>query len=392
MKKTRSQDVFIPGAMPESTYITRKTKTGFTYEERLEQALSVNGYMTFISGPSKIGKTVLCEKVIGLNNLIEVSGADFSQERNMWAEIGAKAGMPIEATNISRDVCENSMSESGGSYVITKESVINYFKENNYVLLVDDFHYAKDSTQMFIAQQFKDAIRKGFKVIVASLPHRSDDAIRTNPDLQGRISIIDIAAWTKDELKEIPRKGFSELGINISEKCIDKLAQESISSPQLMQLICLNICTLENIDKCETSEISIHDIDKLETAFRFSTSNLDYEKVAKAIRQGKNPRGKSRKKYKTSKFGELDLYGLILEAIAIDPPIVSVDFSDLMKRIQSLIIGTEFPTTRSLKEYLDNLQEVLDIKDRSYEVVEWKDNTLYVLESLFLFYLRWGRM
>lgn len=56
--------------------------------------------------------------------------------------------------------------------------------------------------QMYMAQQFKDAIRRGFKVIIASLLHRSDDAIRTNPDLQGRISIIDLEAWTKDELRK----------------------------------------------------------------------------------------------------------------------------------------------------------------------------------------------
>ncbi len=46
---------------------------------------------------------------------------------------------------------------------------------------------------------------------------RCDDAIRTNPDLQGRISIIDIEAWTKDELREIPVKGFAELAVSISE-------------------------------------------------------------------------------------------------------------------------------------------------------------------------------
>ena len=45
----------------------------------------------------------------------------------------------------------------------------------------------------------------------------------------------------------------------------------------------------------------------------------------------------------------------------------------------------------SIKGYLKNLQEVLNSCDRSYEVLEWKDNTLYILESLFLFYLRWGR-
>lgn len=386
MMDLKAQDVFIPGALPESTYVTRKTKIGFTYEERLKQALSMTGYLTSISGPSKIGKTVLCEKIVTLEKLVEITGADFVKKEELWNTIGSKAGMPTVGQSTTVDASNNLMSES---YILTKESVIAYYKQHNLVLLIDDFHYAEIGMQMYIAQQLKDAIRKGFKVIIASLPHRSDDAIRTNPDLQGRISIIDIEAWSKEELKEIPIKGFKQLGIDISQFNIDRLANESISSPQLMQLICLNICILEETDQNKVDKIQD---EILEKAFRFSTLNLDYQKIADVIKQGKNPRGKSRKKYKTREFGELDLYGLILEAIAVDPPIVSVDFEGLMKRISALIIEEDKPATKSLKEYLKNLQDVLSVKDRSYEVIEWKDDTLYILESLFLFYLRWGRV
>ena len=48
MKKPN--EVFIPGALPDSTYITRMMESGFTYEERLKQALNVSGYLTLISG------------------------------------------------------------------------------------------------------------------------------------------------------------------------------------------------------------------------------------------------------------------------------------------------------------------------------------------------------
>ncbi len=384
--KKKAKEVFIPGALPESTYVTRKMKIGFTYEERLKQALSMDGYLTSISGPSKIGKTVLCEKVIGFEHLVEVSGSDFIDEKKLWFQIGTKAGMPSGGEFTRGREASDLVSET---YVITKDNVLDYYRKHGFVLLLDDFHYADLKMQMYMARQFKDAIRKGFKVIIVSLPHRSDDAIRTNPDLQGRISIIDIEAWTKDELREIPVKGFAELSANISEANIERLVEESICSPQLIQLICLNICILENIDEKQTGKIKNETIEK---SFRFSTLNLDYEKIANVIKQGKNPRGRSRKSYQTAEFGRLDLYGLILEAIAVDPPIVSVGFDELMNRILSLISGEEKPTVKSLKDYLKNLQEVLSDKGRSYEVIEWKDNVLYILESLFLFYLRWGRI
>lgn len=384
MEKKKAQEVFSPGSLPESTYITRMTRSGFTYEERLQQALSVTGYLTLISGPSKIGKTVLCEKVIGLEHLVEMSGSDFLNEEDFWKLIGAKAGIPIGG-KFQSERAGSSMSEE---YLLTKETVIEHFRKNELVLLLDDFHYAKPEIQMYMAQQFKDAIRKGFKTVIATLPYRCDDAIRTNPDLQGRISLIDMGAWTADDLRAIPKKGFSELNVSISDELIQTLVEESISSPHLMQLICLNLCILEHVDEEERAEIKEQ---ALQRAFAFSTLNLDYEKVAKVMQQGKNPRGKSRKQYETALFGKLDLYGLILEAIAIDPPFVSVEFEALMNRIQSIVTGEEKPTTKSLKDYLCNLQDVLSEKDRSYEVIEWKDDILYVLESLFLFYLRWGR-
>ena len=126
MKKPN--EVFIPGALPESTYITRVMESGFTYEERLKQALSVSGYLTLISGPSKIGKTVLCEKVIGLDHLVEISGSDMLEPSGLWTQIGMKAGMPHEGTTKPRDRKLDYMEET---YFLTKESVMNYFKDHD---------------------------------------------------------------------------------------------------------------------------------------------------------------------------------------------------------------------------------------------------------------------
>lgn len=376
-------DVFIPGALPESTYITRTMHSGFTYEDRLRQALSVNGYLTLISGPSKIGKTVLCEKVIGLDNLVEISGSDMINPLDLWIQIGTKAGMPHTGTTKSVQKETDYMEET---FSLTKESVINYFKEHDLVLLMDDFHYASHEMQIFMAQQFKDAIRKGLRIVIASLPHRVDDTIRTNPDLQGRISIIDMQAWDRDELKLIPEKGFSELNMKISPKIIDLLTMESISSPQLIQLICLNICILFESQKAKSIDEAL-----AKRAFSFSTLNLDYEKVVTVIQKGKNSRGQKRSTYNTQKYGALDLYGLILEALSLDPPFAVISFDDLYERVRNLVIDKKVPSAISARNYLNNLQDVLNSIDHSFEVIEWKDNNIYINESLFLFYLRWGR-
>lgn len=379
----KSAEIFKPGVLPVATYISREAALGFTYEERLEQALNMSGYITFISGPSKIGKTVLCERVVGIDNLVEVLGSDFLNKENVLKTIGAKAGMPLSGM-VTTGNTDNSLSEE---YIVTLENVIAYYQEHELVLLIDDFHYASEEIQRFLSQQLKDAIRKGLKVIISSLPHRCDDAIRTNPDLQGRISIIDIKPWSKDELRQIPRKGFEQLGIHVDDKYIESLVGESLASPQLMQLLCLNLCVLIKADSGNAVDFSEEIIKK---AYKFSTLNLDFKSVTAVISNGKTKRGRERKKYCTSK-GELDLYSLILEAIAQDPPIEEIGFDDLLTRINKTIVGDDKVTPKSLKEYLGNIQEVLNDKNRTFEVLEWRDNVLYVIEALFLFYLRWGR-
>ena len=75
-----------------------------------------------------------------------------------------------------------------------------------------------------------------------------------------------------------------------------------------MQLICLNICIL-----AESKDAKAIDEELIRRAFRFSTLNLDYNKVVTVIQKGKSSRGQKRAVYKTDGFGELDLYGLILE-------------------------------------------------------------------------------
>ena len=80
------------------TYVSRHSKhTQYTYEERLKQSLAIDGYLTYIVGPSKIGKTVLCESVIGQKNMVSMSGNDFSKEHDFWSGLGKKIGISMTA-------------------------------------------------------------------------------------------------------------------------------------------------------------------------------------------------------------------------------------------------------------------------------------------------------
>lgn len=390
----KAENIFKPGAFPKYTYVSRNYEnTGISYELRLKQALRTAGCLTSIIGPSKMGKTILCEQVIGLDNIVEVSGADFNENTDFWAIIAAKVGLPYMGEITTERALTEGKSEERDSksekYILSKDKIIRYYIENNKILVIDDFHYASMEMQMKMAQQLKDAIRRELKVVVVSLPHRADDAIRQNADLSGRLSLINIETWKEEDLKKIAIKGFDKLEIKIADNIAEKLAIECLTSPQLMQYICLSICTLLEDEKKQEVNDEI-----LEKAYRFTTINFNYADVVSVLVKGPNPRGQQRKLYRTVDGKELDLYGIIVESLAKNPPMTELDFESFYNRIFNVIeendrLKLEKQTVRN---HLNHLQELLEGKEEIYRAIEWKDGKVYVLDPLFLFYLRWGRI
>ena len=387
----KAEDVFRPGAFPEYTYISRKSAVSdLPYEFRLSQAIRVSGFLTSLVGPSKMGKTILCEKVIGFEKIIEISGADFEEETDFWKLVAAKAGLAYEGQFLSeKTVADTSDKYSKQEiYSLTKDKIIDFYKRENLVLVIDDFHYAPEAKRMQIAQQLKDAIRRGFKAIVVSLPHRADEAIRQNADLSGRLSLINMEPWEVDDLKEIAKIGFQKLGIQIEDEVAGQIAVESLSSPQLMQYICLNICTILEMDERDSTHVSR---EILETAYRYTTANFEYGDVVSFMQKGPSTRGKGRNMFQADNGREYDIYELIVRSIAENPPIMKLEFEDVKERIYSLIAeDCKKPSPQAIKESLVKLQELLDGREDIFKVLDWKEGVLYIRDPLFLFYLRWG--
>lgn len=385
----RYAKVFKPGTYPGLTYVTRQPRTmGYTYEERLRQSLSIEGYLTYIIGPSKIGKTVLCENVIGADNMICMSGNDFVKEKDFWSGIGKKASISMEAEISEQNGVftenENKATTITKNYTGNKDKILRYFKETGKVLVLDDFHYAPEEIQYDIACQLKEVIRLGFKAVVISLPYRSDDAIRLNPDLTGRISIIEMEPWTDKELRMIAQKGFMELGISVSSELIERMAMESIHSPQMMQAVCLNIGLLP---------LNFSDItDKIiEESCRFTCANLPYADVVRILKSGPPTRGQQRLKYNMKDGSKRDIYSVILKTLADNPPLIELNLSELTERIQSNVQNAKI-TTRKLRDSLKNWQKLIEEQGALYQVFEWKDDKLHISDNLFLFYIRWSEV
>lgn len=337
-----------------------------------------------------MGKTILCEKVIGLDKLVEISGADFDETTDFWKLMASKVGLAYEGHFSSEKTITETKDKYSKQevYALTKDKIIEYYKKEKLVLVIDDFYYAPVEKRMQITQQLKDAIRRGFKAIVVSLPHRADEAIRQNADLSGRLSLINIEYWDVEDLKEIAKIGFAKLDIEIEDNIAKRIAVESLTSPQLMQYICLNICTILEMSNDNPKKVTEN---ILKLAYRYTTINFEYGDVVTFMQKGPNPRGRSRKHFDAKDRKSYDLYELIVKSIAENPPIMKLELKDVQERIYCLLEeNSEKPKSQAIREHLFKLQELLSNKEDIFKVIDWKDGSFYILDPLFLFYLRWG--
>src|ERR1700704_4175559 len=95
MPRLRFSEVFTPNGYPKHTYVQRDE----AHHERLLRAWTeTSNQIASVSGPSKAGKTVLVQRVVGLDTLITVSGASVRTPDQLWERVLDWAGEPHSTT------------------------------------------------------------------------------------------------------------------------------------------------------------------------------------------------------------------------------------------------------------------------------------------------------
>lgn len=359
-----AESVFQPKSYPVHTYVDRTIGMS-TYAKRMQRAIRTPGNLVVISGASKSGKTVLCHRVIPDEQIIDLSGSQIQENADFWEQIAENLEMP--RTNID---------------------MIKYVIQTGRVLVIDDFHYIPLDVQQYIARTLKTELFHGLKAVILTLPHRSDDAIRLNPDLIGRTTVIEIQPWSMAELEEIARKGFPLLSIDISADEISALARESIASPQLMQENCLSLAE-------EMLDASLQAVTQKLLLQAFSITAMNYEYYRTPLQEAEKGPAQGRKrrtKYLLCDGKQVDGYKLLLLALTKDPPQLSFAAEDIQQRIMMLLAKNQRQKLPIL--YISNIakhiEKSLQKSLPQLDTLEWKDKTLYILDPFLLFYLRWN--
>src|SRR4051794_31561858 len=96
-KALTAHDVFVPSSFPEHTYVSCG---GDDLEDKLRFALKTKGQIVSLSGPSKSGKTVLVEKVVGKDKLVPVVGAGIREPEQVWTRVLDWIDAPTDNTTM----------------------------------------------------------------------------------------------------------------------------------------------------------------------------------------------------------------------------------------------------------------------------------------------------
>ena len=408
------EEVFTPNEVPTVTYVTREERK---LEETLKDAIGMKNTVASISGPSKSGKTVTLNKVIDSNYVITLSGSNIKSITDLWKQIFAWIGEPIKITKTSETSFDISImaragidggiplfakakaegeagaglthgrGESKAIVIDPYEVIASEIGESDFLIFIDDFHYIDRETQKDIAQCIKTLSERGVNFCLASVPHRSDDAVRANSELRGRLAAVDFTYWREDELVKIGYQGFSALNINVDKNVVAKLAKESSGSPQLMQLLCRNLCHECQIQSRQDIAVDVViDDPKLQEILERTSQFANFSSSLRAMHSGPKIRGSERKQFKFIDGSSGDVYRSILLAIRRDPRSLTFTYDNILERVRE-ICSSDTPTGSSITSSLSQMEEI-SLAVGGDSVLEWDEDVLTIVEPYFLFYLR----
>lgn len=416
-EKLAATEVFTPSTFPRHTYVRREDDR---LERRLRDALETPGEVISVSGPSKSGKTVLVERVVGESNLIAITGAGLCSGQDLWRRFATWLGLPTassstEGTSHNGTLAVNAAGEAGVP-LVTKgkvevqgslssgrskgsansfehyglQQVVQEIANSSFVLLVDDFHYMPRASQAEVAKEIKEAARQGVKIVTASVPHRSDDVVRSNPELRGRVRAIDSDYWKIDDLRKIAEIGFPLLNITIDSATIELFSTEAGGSPQLMQTSCLQACFSLNARETHVQPriFNINEAERNEILEEASTRS-DYSSLVTKCHRGPRTRGTERKEFTFSDGSTGDVYRALLLSIAASPPKSSFTYPELSTRIGKACVS-EVPQPASIYQACSQIAKMALDMYPNERVVEWDEDEsiLDIVDPYFLFFLR----
>ncbi|MBT1191959.1 hypothetical protein [Rhodococcoides kroppenstedtii] len=403
MAPTSASDVFIPGGLPQATYVAREH---LGIEQRVSDwASGAHTSLLSVSGPTKTGKTVLLKRFF--RDAVWFSGGAIETADEFWQavadelEVYVELGLSVSGTREKGggfEVGANAgFASMGGSSNVAaasergvtrgrtrpvKVAAREALQAAKEIVIIDDFHYIPQAEQVKIIRGLKDLIFEGVPFILVAVPHRAYDAVRVEKEMTGRVENIALGQWDEDDLRKIPVLGFAALSKNISEAITDQLVAESFGSPHLMQTHCLALAQASD----DGTTVVEPDWDSFFRARAAAASKTAFD----LLKQG--PRQRNDRNIRRLKDGlETDIYGAVLAAVASTGPRTSLQYEDLRTALRN-VMESDLPQRHEVTNILEQMTKISREKIPGEPVLEYDNeySTLYIADPFFAYYLRWA--
>ncbi len=407
------RDVFTPGGQPSVTYVSRDH---LNLERRVKQAIAKGFSINVVTGPTKSGKTVLCNHVLAQSgNSISIEGGQIRTEADFWGQIthllevgntrtrtetgtvtdqaggGAKVSIPMVAElSANTSTTGARTTQRAITYGMNPQrAALDALLNNHVSLLVDDFHYIPQEAQKGIIQALKGAVFKGLTVILLAVPHRAFDPITVEQEVEGRFQHIEIEPWDLDDLILIPERGFAALNIKASNDLNKAICSEGFGNPLLVQEICSELCIKSDVYEWSSQEQNL-DEHLLPAALADIAKSKGFPKYNK-LKAG--PDARKKRQLRSFKDGTAqDKYSAILTAIANVGPKPRTSYDELRAALQSLLTASSMPAKHEITAALVNMSKIAREKIEGEPPIEWvsSENSLVITDPFLLFYMKWA--
>ena len=278
----------------------------------------------------------------------------------------------------------------------------NSLAGKNVLVIIEDYHLVSHEFNRLLSEDLKHFLDEEILFLLIGIPSTPNRALRNNPDLSGRMNHISFDYLSREEIKEIISKGTKLLNVEFKEEVIEEIISASFKNAYLVQYICRTIITNRGVRSSATDLIEIHDAREVKNACRTIAKTLDndYSAIYSVIAAG----------YRSQKADKVfNQYEELLKAIKhfdIEHWEKGVSSNEIAnwawlntsqeKRELNTTDGGNYKSEKTFKESLrsgikgairtlnDNL-----ISNSTKQIVYVSDNTLYLTDLIFKFYINW---
>jgi hypothetical protein len=413
-------EVFRPNLVPTITYNPRQS---LKLEQAIKNHVASPQEILLVLGPSKSGKTVLINKTIPRERLVEVEGTQVrSDESAFWTQAASTLQLPREVTQATKIETSDASIGSGGltinlgifSFTLNRKpkkretsstvtatlnlgsqsAILDELLKRHCVLVIDDFHVIEASIQRNIVLSLKAPVMKGLRVVIVGIPHRGHDVEVAMRDMADRVKRLEVPVWDKAELGEIATKGFPALNLVPASNLQNEFATHSYGSPQLMQRFCNQVCLDHGFTEMQPQKTEFRMKETYKSFFsNFAAhSNVDVRSIVDEFRGLKQ----HRKQRALQKGGTATIYQIILLALQHCLPRVDIEFEAIEEAIEKVVTRSDRPSDAeilgALRELAKIASEIAEREKTGQPVVEWNDKRriLNITDASFAFHVKWG--